>query len=106
VVLGTVALQRFPQPPLDAAPARQGKPSPHASEGRTMSKARASYYVRMNDLIVSATSTLDAPDALDELRTQVVRGFGEALSYADGWDDEDAEPDPGTVPTTDLPPLE
>ena len=70
--------------------------------------ARASYYVRLNDLIVSATTTLNAPDALDDLRVQVVRGFGEALAYADAedFDADDAEPDPGTVPTTDLPPIE
>jgi hypothetical protein len=72
-----------------------------------MSKPRASYYVRMGDLIVSATSTLDAPDALDELRVQVSRGFAEALAWTDPIEDDDeAEVDPGTVPTTDLPPIE
>ena len=71
-----------------------------------MTKPRASFYVRMGDLIVSATSTLDAPDSLDELRVQVSRGFAEALAWTDLVDDDEAEVDPGTVPTTDLPPIE
>ena len=72
-----------------------------------MSKPRASFYIRMQDLIVSATSTLDAPDALDDLRVQVSRGFAEALAWTDLEDaDEDDAVDPGTVPTTDLPPLD
>ena len=72
-----------------------------------MSKPRASYYIRMHDLIVSATSTLDAPDSLDDLRVQVSRGFAEALAWAEALDvDDDEVPNPGTVPTTDLPPID
>lgn len=68
-------------------------------------KARASYYIRFHEIIVSATSTLDAPDALDDLRTQVTRGFMDALSFTALDDDEmdDAEPSPSGA---DLPPID
>jgi hypothetical protein len=70
-----------------------------------MSKARASYYIRFHEIIVSATSTLDAPDSLDDLRCQVTRGFMDALSFTALDDDEmdEAEPSPSGA---DLPPLD
>ena len=72
-----------------------------------MSKPRASYYARWGEVIVSATLSDGAlgVDGLDELRVQVMRGFSEAMNYVD-----DAEPaavvDPGTVDTTQLPPVD
>lgn len=72
-----------------------------------MSKPRVSLYLRLHDLIASGTSSSTAPDALDEVRVQVVRAFSEALylTAPDDDEDDDAPLDPGTVDTTDLPPL-
>lgn len=70
-----------------------------------MSKTpRASYYVRLHDLIVSATSSLDAPDALDDLRVAVTQGFFDAMTFTALDDDEmdDAAP----TPRADLPPID
>ena len=71
---------------------------------------RASYYARYGELIVSATSTLNAPDAMDDLRRQVLRGFAEAIDLTGDYELEDdateAAPDPGTVDTTNLPPID
>lgn len=69
-----------------------------------MSKPRASYYARYGDLIVSATLGTEAfgPDMLDELRTQVMRGFSEGMNYIDA-----TEPDATVViDTTQLPPVD
>ena len=75
-----------------------------------MSKMRASYYARYQDVIVSATGG-GFPDALDEMRVAVMRGFAEALALTADYvydDDADSEaaPDPGTVDTTNLPPID
>jgi hypothetical protein len=65
---------------------------------------RASYYVRLHDLIVSATSTLDAPDALDDLRVAVTQGFFDAMTFTTLDDDEMDEAAP--TPRADLPPID
>ena len=74
-----------------------------------MSKARASYYMRFGDLIVSATcADTFGPDSLDELRLQVERGFATGITYTGLGEYEEEAPaviDPGTVDTTDLPPI-
>ena len=73
-----------------------------------MSKPRATYYIRYGDLIISS-SIQDAygPDGLDELRLQVMRGFSEGMNYVDAIEAaEPVVPDPGTVDTTNLPPVE
>lgn len=74
-----------------------------------MSKQRYSLYIRHGETIVSAVASSTAPDVMDEIRVQAGRAFFDAMSIVDGWgdpEDADAEPDPGTVPTTDLPPLD
>ena len=70
-----------------------------------MSRPRATYYARFGDLIVSA-SIADAygPDGLDELRTQVMRGFSEGMNYVDAITPDEVTPEP-VVDTTDLPPV-
>ena len=71
-----------------------------------MSKARASFYIRLHDLVVSGTTSLDhGPDSLDDLRCQVTRGFFDAMSFTALDDDEmdDAEPSPSGA---DLPPID
>jgi hypothetical protein len=66
---------------------------------------RASYYLRYGDLICSATSSLDSPDALDDLRRQVERGF--AFSYATvEFDDDETADEPDATITENLPPVE
>lgn len=74
-----------------------------------MSKTRASYYMRFGELIVSATcSDAFGPDSLDELRLQVERGFATGITYTglgEFEEDDAAVADPGTVDTTDLPPV-
>ena len=72
---------------------------------------KSSLYVRYGETIVSMQTTSSAPDALDELRVQVARAFEHAMSVV-AWEviDEDPEadtpPDPATVDTTNLPPLD
>lgn len=75
-----------------------------------MSKPRVSHYLRFRDLISNSTSSSTSPDALDECRLQNVRAMKEMLDYVELYDeadeDETVDVDPGTVDTTNLPPLE
>ena len=74
-----------------------------------MSKPRVSYYVRHGEsgIIVHATSDLNAGDTIDDLRVEVIRGFGQALGIVAEYEfEDDAVLDPGTVDTTNMPPVD
>ena len=53
---------------------------------------------------MSATSSLDAPDALDDLRVAVTQGFFDAMTFTSLDDDEMDEAAP--TPRVDLPPID
>lgn len=73
-----------------------------------MSKPRVTHFIRFRDLVSQSSSNSNAPDALDDCRVTNVRAMKELLDYVafDEDEDEGAELDPGTVDTTNLPPIE